>query len=295
MKYLVSADWHITSKNPRIRTDDFSETIFRKIEWIIDLANKRKCALVIAGDVYDKPSYPLILQNRLIRLLQTVKFGVFAVYGQHDIFYHNPDLDKTSLGNLFLSKAMSKIEGYGWVGVNFGEEIKPLKDGILCIHHPITPGEPPFYMNTAISAKDFMEQNKDFRVIISGDYHVHHIRETKNQLLINPGPILRSSKDKMDFVPKVVIFDGETLEYEVIDIPVEKDVFNLDLADQDDLVSHKKEIRELADNIKLNTVGKKYQDVLAHVISEVNPRESVKILISKVMEQTLDIPPAHKG
>jgi len=283
MNYLVSTDWHITNKTPRIRTDDYQDTIFHKIEWICKLANKQDCPLVIAGDLYDKPLLPMTLQNQLIKIFQSVKNGVYGVWGQHDVFFHNPDLNKTCYGNLLNSKALKPVSDLGWIGVNFGEDI-PEDIGILCIHHPITPGPPPFYMSNAVSAEDFMKKHKTFRVIISGDYHVHHITRTKNQLLINSGPIMRMSKDKMEYIPKVVMFDDETLEYTTFDIPIEKEVFNLDIADKDDMSEYKEELRELANSIRMNSVDKKFEDVLEHVISELKPKNRVRAKISKIME-----------
>ena len=131
MRYLVSGDWHLTGKTPRIRTDNYPETQLKKVDWICNLANEKDATLVIAGDIGDKPMYPISLLNQLIVKFRNVENGVYVVFGQHDIFYHNPDITKTPLGTLFASESVYPIDGLdgitSWMGFNFGEEIPLLQ------------------------------------------------------------------------------------------------------------------------------------------------------------------------
>lgn len=295
MKYIATADWHLTGRKPRIRTDPYPETQLKKVEYICKVANEKVyCPIIIAGDIFDKPSYPISLLNKLISILKSVENGVYVVYGQHDLFYHNPDLAKTPLGTLFASEAVFPIKDLvvvpRWKGFNFGEEITPIenKQVFMTAHFPVTQYDPPFYMPDALSAKDFMDKHPSWKVIITGDYHTHHITKTKNRMLINPGPICRSSKDKMNFKPSFTIFDPNILETEVIPIPIEEKVFDLDLADKDDVVSYREDIRELAKSIKSKTVGKKFKDVLDEVVLAMKTKKSVRVRISQVMEKVYE-------
>lgn len=284
MEYLLSADWHISANKPRIRKDDTVTVQYEKIKWICNLANSLNVPLIVAGDITDKPTLPIVWLNYYIYLLKTVRKGVYVVFGQHDIFYHNPDLKKTALGLLLAAgavKFVSELDGWDSVG---WEETVPQMNKRLCIHHPITPLEPPFFMKEAISAKEFL-QIFDYKVVVSGDYHVPHItRSDKGQILINPGPILRSSKDKMDYAPTVVYLNDATMETETFAVPIDGDVFDLTVADKDDIISYREDIRELANHIKFDATGKKYSEVLDYVVKEDNPSKEVKTLISEIME-----------
>jgi DNA repair exonuclease SbcCD nuclease subunit len=292
MKFLVSADWHLTTKTPRIRKDNYPETQLNKVEWICNKANKLGVGLIIAGDIFDRPSYPSYpLMNKLIALLNKVESGVFVVYGQHDIHYHNPILNKTPLGLLITAGVVSPVERLYYVtAMNFGEECVPDNDNEdwLVAHFPVTSKEPPFFMKDALSAKDFMEKYPQYSVIISGDFHEHHVTVSGKRILVNPGPICRSAKDKMNFEPSVVLVEqnqGKVPKYEVFHLPIEKDVFNLDVIEKDDLNSYKEDIRNLAGNIKTSSIGRKFDENLARVMQESPPREGIRNVISKVMEE----------
>jgi len=288
MRIIATADWHIRGKGPRIRKDDYPEVQFRKVEWICDLANELDATIMVAGDIYDKPYCSLYWLNRYIFLLKTVKNGVGGIFGQHDIFYHNPVLDKTPFNTLLVSGAIreSSYFDYEWEDVSFGQEPQNLEESdCLLIHFPVTPKDPPFFLPDALSAKQFMDKYPKYQLIVSGDYHDHHITKYKDRLLVNPGPIMRSAKDKMDFKPSVTLIDTDTLEYKVYYIPIEGDVFDLDKVDKDDMASYKQDVKELAQNIKFQTKGKKYSEVLQIVLDEAKADKTTRNIVSEIMEK----------
>jgi len=287
MRIIATGDWHIRGKGPRIRKDDYPEVQFNKIKWICKLANELDATIMVAGDVHDKPYCSLYWLNRYIYLLQTVVKGVNGIFGQHDIFYHNPVLAKTPF-NTFLASGVienpNEILRYEWEGVSFGQEPQN-KRNCLLIHFPVTAKEPPFFMPDALSAKQFMDKYPEYRLIVSGDYHDHHITKYKGRLLVNPGPIMRSAKDKMSYKPSVTFVDTDTLEYKVYYIPIEEDVFDLDKIDKDDMSSYKQDIKELAQSIKFQTQGKNYSEVLQIVLDEADADKVTRKIISEIMEK----------
>ena len=230
--------------------------------------------------------------NKLISILKLVKKGVFVIFGQHDIHYHNPNVVKTPLGLLLASGAVkwARYCSSDIFECNYGEDYNKGNAKILVIHFPITKDTPPFFMKEAKSAKQFLKEVDWADMVFSGDFHEHHVTAFGKRLLVNPGPISRAAKDKMDFIPKVVIVDQDTINYyyEVFDIPVEKDVFDLDVVDKDNVVSYKEDVRELAGTIRSSIVGAKYHEILDKVIKTTEPRAEVRTIISEIMEKVYE-------
>ncbi len=284
MKYIYSADWHLAFKKPRIRTDDYSITQYEKAKWICQLANKKEACLVIAGDIFDKPSCPIPWLHAYISLFNTVKRKVFVIYGQHDIHFHNPDLSRTPLGVLLASGSVRNADEIYDV-CNFGENI-PLKSRSthLCIHAPITKYAPPFFMEDAVSASEFLEKHTEWKYIVSGDYHEQHVTELDGRILFNPGPITRPSKDKINFIPAVIFHDTRR-DWEWIKIPCKKDVFNLDMMDKDDRTDYKQKFREFAGSIDSGSVKQNFHENLKLVINKSGVKEEALEIIDKVMEK----------
>lgn len=284
MRLIAMADPHISIKTPRIRTDDYPETQFKKMSWVCDLANREEALLLMAGDIFDRPVSSYTWLNRYIRLFNSVKKGVYVIYGQHDIHFHHPDMIRTPLGILLESGCVMWADKIVDV-CNFGETVpSEQKSDILCAHVPITQYDPPFYMPDAFSAEDFMHENKQYDWIITGDFHEHHITNNLNQVLINPGPLMRMDKGKQDYKPMVVLVDTETNEYEAIPVPIVAGVFNLDLMDTDDRGDRKEKMREFASNIEVETEDLSFLPILKQVVTKAKPTKLVRSFLDKILE-----------
>lgn len=284
MRLILSADWHIMSSTPRSRTDDVPMVQFNKIEWICDLANNKDAAVLVAGDIFDKPHCPLPLLYKYMALFMYVRNGVYTIYGQHDLHFHHADIARTPYGILMLSGAIKSASEIMDV-CNFGDDIPEKNSHELCAHIPITKYEPPFYMEDAFSAKDFMLQHKEYGAIITGDFHEHHITETDDQILFNPGPILRADKSKQSVIPKVIYYDTISCEYEVFDIPIEQDVFNLDLMDKDDRSDHREKMREYANSMEVDIENADFVSNVQKLVKVMKPSDQAKKVIDEIIEE----------
>lgn len=287
MKYIYSADWHIRFKNPRIRTDEYADTQYKKIAWICALANSSGASILVAGDIFDRPVCPIPWLHRYIQLFKSVEEGVYVIYGQHDIHFHNSALDRTPYGILLAAGAV-KDASQIMDTVNFGEMIpdKPNTEH-LCVHIPITRYEPPFFMEDAVSADQFMHENQGWKYIVSGDFHEQHVtkQDENNHVLFNPGPIMRADKSKMNFQPKVILHDTETELYEWIDIPIDQDVFDLDVADADSRTNYKDKMREFAGSLDVEGEKPNFMDNIREVIAKRKPNKATLKIIDSVMEE----------
>jgi len=285
MKWIYTADWHIRFNKPRVRTDNYSETQFNKIKWICELANKENASIIVAGDIFDKPVCPIEWQYRYISLFKSVKRSIYTIYGQHDLHFHNPNINKTPYGILVIAEAIKEF-GKLMDACNFGEEVPKCKSTHLCIHAPITKDKPPFFMEDAVSAKDFLKKHLEWNYIVSGDFHEQHVTTVNGRILFNPGPIMRTAKDKVDFEPKVVFHDTETDQWEWVNIPIETDVFDFDLMDKDDKTEYKDKLREYAGNIDAGSTKQNFRENVKVVIDKVKPKDPTLEIIDNVLEET---------
>jgi len=284
MKKIYSADWHITFKKPRIRTDDYTYVQYDKIKFICELANKHNARLIVAGDIFDKPYCPIPWLYAYMVLFQSVKNGVYVVYGQHDLHFHNPNLGRTPIGILLAAGAV-KHAGQIMDVCNFGEVLPEQHHTHLCIHAPITQYEPPFFMEDAVSAADFLQENPEWQYVVSGDFHEQHVTEVEGRILFNPGPIMRADKGKMQMQPKVILHDDTNNEWEWIEIPIKQNIFDIDKLDADDRKDYKDRIREFANNIDVG-VKQNFRENVQLVISCMKPKDKTLEILDSIMETT---------
>ena len=80
---LFIGDPHVEARTPIFRTDNFAETILRKIEWCLDYAREEKLQPVFLGDLFEKPrGNPNWIVHRLIEILSPHR--PIGIYGNHD-------------------------------------------------------------------------------------------------------------------------------------------------------------------------------------------------------------------
>jgi DNA repair exonuclease SbcCD nuclease subunit len=294
MKFICSADWHIRASNPRIRTDDYTNVQLNKIAMILDIAKENDANVIVAGDVFDGPRCPFSLLNRYMDLFSDYKnlgVTIFAVAGQHDLHFHNPDLDNTPLGTFVKSGLITIPRTERIFGVGWGEKIEDAFGSKVLIHHfPVCPDKPPFFMDDAISAEDMLNKIKKTgcELMVTGDYHYgHYISDfRRNCTLINPGPIMRASKDKMDYVPKVYLYssEGRLPTIKEINIPVEKDCFDFDIIDNDTKKELSDELKELVGAFSAGKESQKFWDVVDLVLKSAKCHPEVKEIIMEIKE-----------
>jgi len=216
--YLCTGDLHANKNNPRYRIDTYWETWQSKVQWIIDTANKNNAITLIAGDIYDTSRMYADVINTVLELFSKFDIPPYVVAGQHDLLYHTSS-EKSPLNTLHLAGAVRWIgESSNVVGVSFGENIPTIKKDICVIHKCITPKKPPFFLSDAISAKKFLKKNKQFNVVVSGDYHVPFTVKVGKRVLINTGTIIRNKKDMEQYTPVVWILKYDHTAHRVVSV-----------------------------------------------------------------------------
>ena len=126
--YILSSDWHVRDDKPVCRTDNYQEEQTKKINFILSLAQKHKCPILVAGDLGNKPLWGDKLLNYFIDILNEYpNVEVYTVCGQHDLLNHR--LDKWQEGGLGV------LEKKGCVKVL----VKKYKDILLLVSFIFSP------------------------------------------------------------------------------------------------------------------------------------------------------------
>jgi len=242
MKIIATADLHMTSSRPVNRIDDYESVVINKFNQILQLARKHDAVLTISGDLFDTAKMskvPYQLTNKVLQMIRLAKVRVLACHGQHDMVYHNANLQPSPYYTLFvgggieipgaLGITVGKVRFYG---AGWGQEIPmpmekdPELTDILLLHRTITPAEPPFFLKDATSAQDTLKALYNFDLILSGDYHQGFISELDDRFLVNSGPMLRSNIDARSYYPKVYLIDTDTAEITPQFLKIESNVWN---------------------------------------------------------------------
>jgi len=228
---VCCADLHLQINRPQFRVDDYFTTECAKLKQIVSIANRNQAALIIAGDIFDHVRVGHKVVNTVIRALKNVRKGVFVVAGQHDMSYHSQDLISSPLQTILfdnnihlLSSTPTMLGMYKVYGASFGQEVPVANNSknILVIHKSITDGEPPFFLPDAVSAKTALSQYKNYKFIVSGDYHESFILRYKERLLINCGPMMRKNVTQKNFRPSVWVLNTYSGHLKRVYLKIEK-------------------------------------------------------------------------
>jgi len=292
-RYVGAADLHITNAQPRYRKDPYWETCKRKLTWLVDFANSVDATILIAGDTFDNSLLNYEVVNPIIEILKKAHYTPIVVAGQHDQIFHAQNLEFTPLYNLELSGAITILNGdiAGAVyGQHYGGVIPvPVKENpLLLVHRGITPEEPPFFLQDMISAAQALEEYKDFKVVVSGDYHQSFYKRNENTHLVNCGPMMRSKKDQINVIPCVwSIVIGSTVQINKIPFPIEsgEKVFDLKAIEYDAKNSVTVDTAKLKELMNSTTDSLVFEDIVWKLYKEAEFKFITKIDIEKLLEK----------
>lgn len=235
MKFLFITDTHIRGNTPRNRKDNILDTIFQKIEEIIDIVGQRGVDYILhGGDIFDRPDISPSIVRDVMKLFKRFNRPIYAVAGNHDLFGHNPQtLHRTMVGLLDAAGIIRILDGQYQLlesenlrvqlsGVSYRYDldssgsfkhyyaIKKCKDVDYSIH----------VVHGMLLDKKFIEGipytllddicDTEADITISGHYHTGFgIKKIKDKYFINPGSILRinNSLSELNRKPAVVLIE----------------------------------------------------------------------------------------
>jgi len=298
MKFVLLSDMHLMQSTPEARKDDIISTQFRKLEFVLNYAKSHGCAILQAGDFFDKPRSWFLLP-KVIDLLLLLDVEIYACFGQHDMYLYSETTNaSTSLGVLEKSGLVSILGDKPIVvgdvhiyGASWGLDVPQVQDSgkvnILVTHRSIG-CVPLFFGHEYTDALTFLQKHVDYDVILAGDIHRKTYVESGSRYFVNTGPLTRITAEQYNFkhTPGFFVFDvSKTPLIEWVDVPCEA---------SDSVLSREHIEKANAIDSKLNefiasvldsgvVADDSLQETIQMLINEIDPGQTVIDVLSDVM------------
>lgn len=230
--FILCADDHIQNGRPKCRKDLYTHTIFKKLQFRMDYAEKHNIKYILnAGDLGEKSyfirdgiGWNAAIYNRYVRMLKNMGIKNLVVAGNHDLPGHDiRNIHESALGSLILAGSVKLLNNHepehinniNVYGCSWDQKIpKPAKDkqafrNILVIHKMIIENIPLWPGQIAINAKEFLKKCSKFDLVVSGDNHNTFTIEKEGSILVNPGSMLRRKTDQFSHKPCFFVYYPE--------------------------------------------------------------------------------------
>jgi DNA repair exonuclease SbcCD nuclease subunit len=230
MKFLVCSDFHLTDQRPKSRLDaSYFHTGMSKLQEILEFAAKNKIEYILqAGDFFDTHRASDFIKQKVIQLLLMYKrehnITMCVVFGQHDLRFHNSDIENTPLKVLEQAGAVVLLkpdtpyfceEDIAVYGASWNEEptdqLDESKINVLVTHRMVIQNKLWEHQEGAVFVNNLFRQFKhDY--ILTGDNHQHFTSSVspakgKKRYAINCGSLLRSNITQLQHKPCFYLVD----------------------------------------------------------------------------------------
>lgn len=262
---FFTSDWHLTDRLPHARCDeDYFQTQVGKLRWIFEqVSATENAALVVAGDIFDKPRNPELITYTLISLLREYRLEdrFICLAGQHDLLQHNAGLlSHTSFGLLsqYIPTCYTDYRRLRWGNVflelfPWGAPIIPKKKGSIVVAHSFVwsekkepwPGCDVEGMVEEIVAGEIFQNNGLF---VYGDNHDPFIYKARSKTILNCGSLMRKSLDQHEHTPMIYAYYSDTGKIEPLYVPVSPE--NLLAVKLEEEKEKQKQIEEYIEQLK---------------------------------------------
>lgn len=299
MKFICTADLHITGKRPRMRKDKYEDAQFNKLGQIVDLCLEHDATLLIAADLADSWTMSNRLIRKVITALRPLNGKCLTVRGQHETAYHSKNLDRGPLGVLDASGVLTVLgtedsqvmlihndDGHdvAVAGMGWQDEVPLVSTGyynILLAHFSVYSAQPPPWMPDALSVREFEKKFPGFDSYVVGDIH----QTCCKSKTIVPGSMMRMASNQKHHEPCVFLLDTENGTTK-IPLKVEEDVFDLEaIAKEKEEEKNKEEIEKrlvsLTDEMLSEAKVVDFEETLLKVSAKSAP--AVQEIIMEVM------------
>ena len=320
-KLVHITDLHFANKPPASRIDDYNETLFKKLEWVVKFANKKKAdALLLGGDMWHTYQPNIHLFLRFLDILNGFVNPVYFIWGNHDIQGSNTDhIDRTAFGFMNrmpffknIHKKPVEFDDCTLTGYNYSvkedcqlhwpwpEKIKTKKMKVL-LTHPMITRERSIVVDDIYKQVNFKEITTDADIMLCGHYHggftPHEGEyEGKNFLLANPGSFGRvnpkEAKESIGPALTYIQIKGKESIVDYVKIPTLKikDIFDLSerarkKRKKENINDFKETLEELSES---NIMGDNFAQALTEVLED--PPEDLK---SYVHNETIQLCKEH--
>lgn len=302
-------DPHMRDSKPQSRIDDFYQTQFNKLEFLLNSGDLKDKHFICGGDFFDEPYVSYQLVNRVIQLFQKYP-GVQAhsLIGNHDTIGYSTDaISQTALGLLFQTqtmKCLTKLELQDkdkkivisgiHTRKHFSlDEYKKLSkvecDVHVIVNHDILTDTPTIFEHAMLDdVYASLNKNRQYYVLCA-HYHRPYEKKFGNVTFVNPGCYTRQSIKEAEYQPRfaVITIDGDKLSHTYVNVPHDNKVFlrreEQTMTVQQDTTSFINQLKSvqleqhnLVEQVKL--LAKNF-DVQPHVINELVTRIEKEIQV----------------
>ena len=289
---ILTSDWHIRADTPQCRTDDFTEAMWKKVQFINDLATEHDIPILLAGDLSHRPQWPNWLIEKFMSIISDVE--IIAIAGQHDLPGHNLEaIPQSGFGVLMRAgyittpmptTMLNNKSLPPWIaGFSYGTEITKTDSSVAMTHQMVIEDKPYWPGQVASSAKSLLKKFPGYKLILSGDNHQSFVVEYEGRLLVNPGSMMRSTADQIDHRPRVYLWESKTNSVEAVYLPIEQGVIDRSHID----TKKEKDARIEAYTTRLSEryeVGLSYEENLKAYFEENRTRQQIKDRIWEACE-----------
>ena len=243
--FLSCTDLHFTSKTPACRVDEqFQTAQIMKLIHLLETARSTKFKMVLcAGDFFDSATRNLtydLLETIISCFQRHSDVTFYCVAGNHDMRFRQQSLENTPLKLLAGAVSNFKLIN-GFDRIDYDEDVVfiyasqwevPLEQVIRSYGSPdslpVTDGRLAWYIGLThrtifeetvapwaeefgLIASEFIRacngrSDRKLDYIITGDNHECFMDEVQDTVLVNSGPMLRNSIDKMEYKPRYAVY-----------------------------------------------------------------------------------------
>ena len=236
MRLLFLTDTQARGSTPQNRKDDFFQTLLRKLDEVVSLANGLGAsAIVHGGDLFDAPAPSLGVGAEVGMAFLRARMPVYVVLGNHDEFGHNPSTVGRTMAGLLARLGVIRL-------LEEGEKVFLEEDGFVLqltgqpYHYEIDIREPeldyciskdprshravhvahgmlvsrPLFPGAPFTPIDRVSPHTEADVTLVGHNHIGFgCIESGGKLFVNPGALVRVNNHPLEMsrVPRVSIVD----------------------------------------------------------------------------------------
>jgi exonuclease SbcD len=279
-KLLFFTDCHFRCKSPLNRTDDILETALRKMEYILKFAKENDCILICGGDFWQTPSQPDFVAVRVAELFEKYNLTTYFLIGNHDCVGGN-------IESSFKEGKLGLFKYYPWFkflvtnpietkdvlvkGHDFSRELEcpehiPCDDKIkgktlIVVVHSMITDDSAVVVDGKSKTINWCSVHTSADVVMTGHYHPgFDVKQNPfGTYFVNPGSMVRLEASKIEMVrkPKFALLQIEkgVVDIKLIEIPYNKDVFNIDLKNKiNSSEEEKQKFLDALDSLKDNEI-----------------------------------------
>lgn len=274
MKIVYFTDVHFKGKNPEARIDNYPQSILKKLQYVMDYADKNADVILCGGDLVDTSNISDGMKNELMPILNNTTCPMYYCLGSHDYSDYNMNsLSRTTVKVLENANVFKIL--HSPVELVFADG---LKVAFYATHHtteldnsleayllptPLPEADYHIQMVHGMVVDKFLPFNhvllEDLPVCGMGDVvlcgHVHpgfKPFEKDGHIILNPGSLGR--KERTERIPQFIEIDitKEGISYKMVPIPCDMNVFS-ERKDYTNDIDREQRIKNFLDSLSDNT------------------------------------------